>query len=106
MSHTLIQLSDDFRVRPLDHLQWVLERRSVRGGGRWKDQASHLKHDGEHWLPYAYCRTKAGLETALSRLKADGVVLDVGLLAHLPDHFDGPPADVNSSPTPMAEAAE
>ena len=59
----LIQLSPDYRVRPLDHLQWVLERRQ-------KGRPSQLKLRGETWLPYAYCRTKAGLETALSACDA------------------------------------
>jgi hypothetical protein len=81
----------ELRVRPLDHLQWVLERRKVRGGGRW----GHLKQDtarSEAWLPLAFCRTRAGLETALSRLRQDDIVFDAGLLAGLPDHFDGSPA--------------
>jgi hypothetical protein len=86
-----VMLGPDHRIRPLDHLQWVLEVRAVPGGGRWKGQARQLEHAGEareRWLPYAYCRTKAGLETALSRLK----VLDPAPLADLPDHFDGSPA--------------
>ena len=64
-------------MRPLDHLQWVLERRQ-------KGRPSQLKLRGETWLPYAYCRTKAGLETALSRLRCEGVYLDPKLIAHLP----------------------
>ena len=40
----LIQLSPDYRVRPLDHLQWVLERRQ-------KGRPSQLKLRGETWCP-------------------------------------------------------
>ena len=74
-----VYLNGDWRVRPLDHLQWVLERRTVLGGGRWKGQARQLEHAKEvreRWLPYAYCRTRAGLETTLSRLRSEGIVLD------------------------------
>ena len=71
-----VQLSGDYRVRPLDHLQWVLERRRSR-----------LKPDIERWDVLAYCRTRVGLETALSRLKSDGVALDASLLAGLPERF-------------------
>ena len=84
-SETLI-LSDDYRVRPLDHLQWVLER-------RLKARPGHLKPAGEvggRWLVVAYCRTRIGLETALSRLRCDGVHLDVALLAGLPERFPEP----------------
>ena len=85
-SETLI-LSDDYRVRPLDHLQWVLER-------RLKARASHLKRAGEageRWLAIACCRTRIGLETALSRLRCDdGVHLDVALLVALPERFPEP----------------
>jgi hypothetical protein len=55
-----IPLGPDHRIRPLDHLQWVLERRSVLGGGRWKGQARQLEHAGERWLPYAYCPHQGG----------------------------------------------
>lgn len=87
----MIQLSNDYRVRPLDHLQWVLERRAKLGGGRWKDQESGLKQRGGEWKAYAYCHTRAGLETALSRLRCDeGVFLDPALIADLPDFFPEP----------------
>ena len=66
----LIQLSDEWRVRPLDHLQWVLERRAVRGGGRWKHRASHLNDGGSVLDAWAYCHTKAGLRTAVRRSKS------------------------------------
>ena len=46
-SETLI-LSDDYRVRPLDHLQWVRER-------RLKARPGHLKPAGEVGGPLA-CR--------------------------------------------------
>jgi hypothetical protein len=77
-----IMLGPDWRVRPLDDLQWVLERRDV----------SRLDPAGARWRPWAHCRTRTGLETALSRLRADGVVLDPASLAALPDHYDGSPA--------------
>ena len=88
-----VQLSDDYRVRPLDHLQWILERRVAVGGGRWKHRDCRLKHAGarsERWLPVAYCRTRIGLETALSRLRSEGVHLDETLLANLPERFPEP----------------
>jgi hypothetical protein len=59
----MIQLSDDYRVRELDDLQWVLERRSTAEPGR-------LKRRGGEWKAHAYCRSRAGLETALSRLRS------------------------------------
>ena len=34
-----VQLSDDYRVRLLDHLQWVLERRSEARAGQLKRTA-------------------------------------------------------------------
>jgi hypothetical protein len=43
--------------------------------------------DGGVWRPYAYCRTRVGLETALSRLRCEGIYLDPSLIAHLPDYF-------------------
>jgi len=73
----MIMLSADYRIRPLDHLQWVLEHRR-----------SQLKGGGERWDAYAYCRTRIGLETALSRLKCEGASLDRSLIAHLPDYFE------------------
>ena len=73
---TDIMLGPDWRVRPLDHLQWVVERRA----------AGRLEHDGARWLPEAYCRTRVGLFCALSRL-APG--LDTTPLAGLPAAFVG-----------------
>ena len=81
----MIQLAPDWRVRPLDELQWVLERR--RPG---------LYAGGERWDAQAFCRTRAGLETALSRLKCGWkgtqITLDPALIAHLPDYFIPDPA--------------
>ena len=82
----MVELSDQYRVRPLDHLQWVLER-------RLKARPSQLKRAGEvgeRRLAIAFCRTRIGLETALSRLRCDGVHLDVTLLAGLPERFPEP----------------
>ena len=77
----MIMLSADYRIRPLDHLQWILEQRKQTKAGR-------LERAGGEWRPYAYCRTKIGLETALSRLKCEGASLDRSLIAHLPDYFE------------------
>jgi hypothetical protein len=76
-------LLEGWRLRTLDHLQWVVERRVTA-------QEGSVKHDRERWLPQAYCRTKLGIKTTLSRfsLHTDPVVL-----AGLPEHFDaGAPA--------------
>lgn len=76
----VLHLSDDYRVRVLDHLQWVLERQMRARAG--------LERAGERWVPFAYCRTRAGLETALSRLRCDSsVFLDPAPLASFPDFF-------------------
>jgi hypothetical protein len=83
MQSGITMLAADWRVRPLDHLQWVLEVRKKARDGR-------LRRDGEVWRAYAYCRTKAGLETALSRLRCEGIVLDPALLAGLLDFFPEP----------------
>jgi hypothetical protein len=48
--------------------------------------ASRLERDGAGWLPRAYCRTKGGLISALSRLN---LAADPSPLAHLPERFDG-----------------
>lgn len=74
----MIALSNEWRVRPFDHLQWIVEYRvKPRGGG--------LQRDGARWLPHAYCRTKDGLRCALSR---EGVPsLDLSKLDILPDRF-------------------
>lgn len=75
-----VALAEDWRVRPLDDLQWILEHRR-----------SGLKGGTARWDARAYCTTRAGLETAVSALKADGVVLDPAPLAQLPETFDGRP---------------
>jgi hypothetical protein len=80
---SIIMLSDLYRVRPLDHLQWVLERKDGRG--------IRLQPVTEVWRPIAYCRTRVGLETALSRLRCEaGIHLDPSLIAHLPDFYSPP----------------
>ena len=89
-----ITLAADWRVRPLDHLQWVLERRYDPRPGR-------LQPVREVWHPYAYCRTKAGLETALSRLRCKDIALDPALLAALPDFF----LETQTGPTGVEEPA-
>ena len=89
----MIQLSADYRVRQLDHLQWVLERRKI-------SRESGLGRRGEDWKAFAYCRTRAGLETALSRLRTEGIVLDPGLIAHLPDFFPEPELDGDGTQAP------
>jgi len=76
-----IALGPDWQVRPFDHLQWMLERRDV----------GQIKRDGARWKPRAYCRTRVGLETAVSRLRAEGVILDPAPLADLPAVFPDSP---------------
>jgi hypothetical protein len=71
-----IEIDPDWRIVPCsDGLQWVLEHRV----------ASRQEPDGARWLPRAYCRTRPGLESALSRLAA----ADPGLVAQLSERFDG-----------------
>ena len=73
-----IMLSADWRVRPLDHLQLVLERRS-------KAPTSQLERCGEAWKAQAYlCRTRDGLYCALSRFNSEA---DATQLAVLPERF-------------------
>jgi hypothetical protein len=79
-----LSLAPDWRVRPLDELQWVLERRN-------KARPGDLKVFAGAWRPWAYCTTRLGLETALSRLKTEGVALDPTPLASLPAQFPTPP---------------
>lgn len=50
----MIKLSDDYRIRPYDEVQWVLEYRRPH---------SRTKAGAERWNILAYCRTKVGLET-------------------------------------------
>src|SRR5262249_27965957 len=86
-----IALGSDWQVRPFDHLQWVLERR----------EAGPIKRDRARWKPRAYCRTRVGLETAVSRLRAEGAILDPAPLADLPAVFpDG------TRPAPSTSAAD
>jgi hypothetical protein len=47
-----------------------------------------IKAVGERWVPQAYCRSGVGLETALSRLRTEGTVLDPAPLAALPEKFE------------------
>jgi hypothetical protein len=73
---------EGYRVRALDHLQWVMERRDKKG------RDGRLEPIGEVWRPVAYCRTRIGLETALSRLRCEkSVHLDSSLIAHLPEFY-------------------
>jgi len=85
MTNIIVQTAE-WRVRPLDHLQWVLERRRSR-----------LKGGGACWDAVAYCRTRDGLLFAVNRYKAD---IDPGELAHLPRFFEESPEPV------LAHAAE
>jgi hypothetical protein len=73
-----IQLSAEWRVRPYDALQWVVERRDQ------KARRSQNKLATERWRILAYCRTRVGLETALSRFNAG---VDTAPLAGLPERF-------------------
>jgi hypothetical protein len=72
-----ITLCEGWRLRPLDHLQWVLER---LGGA----PEGVVEPVGERWRPQAYCRTKAGIQTALSRA---GLRASPAVLAGLPEYF-------------------
>jgi hypothetical protein len=79
----MIVLSEDYRIRVYDDLQWVLERRDMvpRRG---------FKPAGERWRIIAYCRSRAGLETAVSRLKCEYVVFTADRhaeIAKLPEWF-------------------
>jgi hypothetical protein len=83
-----VVLSRDYRIRPLDHLQWV--RKQTKEG--------RLEQAGGGWRPYAYRRTRIVLETALSRSRCEGVHPDPGLIAHLPECF--------TEPSPVAAGAD
>jgi hypothetical protein len=74
-----ITLADDWRVRPIDALQWVIEHRDQKG------RRSRLELAGERWRAMAYCRTRDGLYCALSRFNAG---VDVAPLAVLPERFE------------------
>jgi hypothetical protein len=76
----VVMLAPDWRVRPLDHLQWVIE----------KGDGVDFKLDGERWRPRAYCRTRGGLLCALSRLAPE---IDSGPLASFPAMFEPNPHD-------------
>ena len=75
---------------------------------RKKPRLDRLERRGGDWKAYAYCRSKAGLETALSRLKAEGVVFDPAPLAAFPLFFPEPKLtpDADLETTPHEEAAE
>ena len=79
----MIWLSSTWRVRSLDEVQWVLEHEMPGTGAR-----------GALWRAWAYCRTREGLETALSRLRCGWrgtkVTLDPALLSELPERFPSP----------------
>jgi hypothetical protein len=96
-----ITLGPNWRVRPCDHLQWVLERRH-------EARPSRLERRGESWGAWAYCRTRAGLETALSRLRSEGIVLNPTPLAILPSYYPEPtkPSPETASPATEEEAVE
>jgi hypothetical protein len=57
-----------------------------------KARPGDLKRFAGDWQPWAYCpaRTRAGLETALSRLRCERIYLDAGLLAGFPAYFPEP----------------
>ena len=74
----MVMLAPDWRVRPLDHLQWVVE----------KGDRVDFKLDGERWRPLAYCRTRDGLLCALSRLAPE---IDSSPLASFPAMFEPSP---------------
>jgi len=63
-----------------------------------------LERDTEAWRPYAYCRTRVGLETALSRLRCEGIHLDPTLIAHLPDYFSEPTVTSTVTSVEVADA--
>jgi hypothetical protein len=73
---TVVMLAPDWRVRPLDQLQWVLEQQDRR--------PRQLKLVTERWRPRAYCRTRDGLHCALTRF-APGI--DRSPLAGFPAMF-------------------
>jgi hypothetical protein len=82
MTAPVLELGENYRVRDLDALQWVFE---IRSQPRQDSLDSRPERVGERWLPFAYCRSRLGLETALSRL---GVSVDKPKLAHLPEWFE------------------
>ena len=73
----VISLSAEWRIRPYDALQWVVERRRKPFTG-----------GPERFTPTAYARTRAGLQNACSRLCALGYHLDTAPLAALPADYD------------------
>jgi hypothetical protein len=74
---SIITLSHEWRIRPYDALQWVLERRLKPFAAR-----------PERFQPRAYARTRAGLQNACNRLQTLGHCLDTAPLAALPATYD------------------
>jgi hypothetical protein len=72
-----VALCGGWRLRPLDHLQWVVERLDGAPEG-----SSGLA--GARWRAQGYCRTRVGVETVLSR---SGLRACPAVLAGLPDYF-------------------
>jgi hypothetical protein len=93
-----LPLGPNHRIRPLDHLQWVLEARK-------KPQPGRLERAGGDWKAYAYCRTRAGLETALFRLRSEGIVLDPAPVADLPLLFPEPKPIPDAESTALSQEA-
>jgi hypothetical protein len=95
-----IMLCAGWRLRVLDHLQWVVERLD-------EPRDSQSGRYTEHWRPQGYCRTKIGIQTVLSR---SGLRTAPVLLAGLPEYFDpGNPFGSNEptaqEPSPSKAAA-
>jgi hypothetical protein len=88
----IIHLSPSWRVRPLEHLQWAVERRQIAKAGR-------LEQHTARWVPWAYCRSKAGLETAVSRLRSEGIELDPTPISDFPSFF--PENNPTTLPAPI-----
>ena len=72
-----ITLCEGWRLRPLNHLQWVVERQD--------GQDRHSKLAGERWRIQGFCRTKIGIQTVLSR---SGLRADTGVLDGLPEYYE------------------
>jgi hypothetical protein len=73
----IVALCEGWRLRPFDHLQWVVERLA-------EPRCSRLERVGERWLIQGYCRTKVGVETVLSR---SGLRACPSALAGVPEYF-------------------
>ena len=81
---TVVMFALDWRVRPLDQLQWVLEQQDRRPRPLEDGRPSPLELVGERWRPRAYCRTLDGLHHALTKF-APGI--DRSPLAGFPAMF-------------------